>query len=314
MSISSLEHLSLLRSTATAAMERVMNGAPNAETTKETNKDDSRLLLKRSSFPPDFVFGAATSAYQIEGAYDEGGRKPSIWDTFCHVHPGMIPIPLTVSLVISYVLNLYGDVKMLKDMGANVYRFSISWARILPDGRGNTNPEGIAYYNMLIDDLIANGIKPFVTIFHWDVPQALEDDYRGFLDRRIVDDFRYYSQVCFEAFGDRVKHWITINEPSTFAHRGYDEGNNAPGRSSNRSRCAAGDSATEPYIVAHNALLAHARSVKLYRQKYQEKQQGEIGLSLMAFWKVPYSTSLRDIQASMRALDFQYGWQDLQNI
>uniref|UniRef100_A0A1D1ZG17 Beta-glucosidase 24 n=1 Tax=Anthurium amnicola TaxID=1678845 RepID=A0A1D1ZG17_9ARAE len=280
---------------------------PDAEGLNDT-KVDSKLMLKRSSFPPDFMFGAASSAYQIEGAYNEGGRKPSIWDTFCHTYPERIKDHSNGDVAIDSYHRFKEDVKVLKEMGADVYRFSISWPRILPDGRGTPNPEGIAYYNKLIDELIANGITPFLTLFHWDVPQALEDEYGGFLDRKIVDDFKYYSQVCFEAFGNRVKHWITVNEPSSFTRSGYDTGKNAPGRCSDRKICTAGDSATEPYIVTHNLLLAHAECVKLYRDQYQAKQKGEIGITLVTQWMTPYSDSLKDRQARMRSLDFAYGW------
>ncbi|GFP93126.1 beta-glucosidase 24 [Phtheirospermum japonicum] len=163
------------------------------------------------------------------------------------------------------------DVKLLKNLGLDTFRFSISWPRILPRGKlsGGVNKEGIAFYNNVINELLANGITPFVTIFHWDLPQALEDEYTGFLSPLIVDDFRDFSELCFKEFGDRVKHWITLNEPFIFTNGGYDGGflgNLAPGRCSS---CPKGNSATEPYIVAHHLLLSHAAAVQIYKEKYQ---------------------------------------------
>ncbi|XP_044490041.1 beta-glucosidase 12-like [Mangifera indica] len=151
---------------------------------------------------------------------------------------------------------------------------------------GGVNKQGINFYNNLIDELLSNGLQPFVTIFHWDLPQALEDEYGGFLSPRIVDDFRDFAEVCFKEFGDRVKHWITLNEPWTFSSYGYDSGFIAPGRCSKwvNAACQAGNSATEPYIVGHHLLLSHAAAVKLYKQKYQAIQKGKIGVTLVSHW------------------------------
>ncbi|KAL0411238.1 UNVERIFIED_CONTAM: Furcatin hydrolase [Sesamum latifolium] len=137
---------------------------------------------------------------------------------------------------------------------------------------GGVNKEGIAFYNSVFNELLANGIIPFVTLFHWDLPQALEDEYTGFLSPLIIDDFRDFSELCFKEFGDRVKHWITLNEPFGYANGGYDggyRGSYAPGRCSSRALCPYGNSTTEPYIVAHYLLLSHAAAVKLYKEKYQ---------------------------------------------
>ncbi|KAK3030613.1 hypothetical protein RJ639_039973, partial [Escallonia herrerae] len=136
---------------------------------------------------------------------------------------------------------------------------------------GGVNEAGIKYYNNLINELLANGLQPYATIFHWDVPQALEEAYAGFLSPKIVDDFQDFANLCFERFGDRVKHWITLNEPWTFAVTSYDYGTTAPGRCSTwrNNNCTGGDSATEPYIVTHYQILAHAAAAKLYRTKYK---------------------------------------------
>ncbi|QCE14349.1 beta-glucosidase [Vigna unguiculata] len=145
--------------------------------------------------------------------------------------------------------------------------------RNLPKGKlsGGINHEGINYYNNLINELLANGIKPFVTLFHWDLPQVLEDEYGGFLSPLIVKDFRDYAELCFKEFGDRVKYWVTLNEPWSYSQNGYASGVMAPGRCSAwmNSNCTGGDSSTEPYMVTHHQLLAHAAVVRLYKAKYQ---------------------------------------------
>ncbi|KAJ8436489.1 hypothetical protein Cgig2_000474 [Carnegiea gigantea] len=172
------------------------------------------------------------------------------------------------------------------------------------------NREGILYYHNLIDELIDNGIVPFVTLFHWDLPQYLEDSYGGFLSPQIVEDFRVYADLCFEVYGEKVKHWITLNEPLSYSVGGYVTGEFAPGRCSQWQElgCTGGDSATEPYLVSHHQLLAHAAVVHLYRHKYQASQQGVIGIALVSQWAVPVSTEISHRNAAARALDFALGW------
>uniref|UniRef100_A0A453C754 Uncharacterized protein n=1 Tax=Aegilops tauschii subsp. strangulata TaxID=200361 RepID=A0A453C754_AEGTS len=176
----------------------------------------------------------------------------------------------------------------MKDMGMDAYRFSISWTRILPDGtlKGGVNREGIKYYNNLIDELLSKGVQPFVTLFHWDSPQGLEDKYGGFLSPNIINDYKDYAEVCFREFGDRVKHWITFNEPWSFCVTGYERGVFAPGRCSpwEKANCSAGDSGREPYTAAHHQILAHAAAARLYKQKYKAEQKGKIGISLVSNW------------------------------
>ncbi|WOL17206.1 beta-glucosidase 12 [Canna indica] len=204
------------------------------------------------------------------------------------------------------------DVGLMKQMGLDAYRFSISWSRILPSGNlsGGINKEGVKYYNNLINELISNGIQPFVTIYHWDLPQALEDQYGGFLSPHIIEDYRDYAEVCFKAFGDRVKHWITFNEPLVSSYMGYATGMYAPGRCTPKfsGNCSAGNSGTEPYTVSHHVLLAHAVVVKLYRDKYQATQKGKIGITIISAWYIPLSDSKSDSDATQRVLDFNYGW------
>ncbi|WZY70196.1 hypothetical protein YC2023_002436 [Brassica napus] len=163
---------------------------------------------------------------------------------------------------------------------------------------------------MAVPPTRVGGIKPFVTLFHWDLPQTLQDEYEGFLDHQIIEDFKSYAEICFQRFGDRVKNWITINQPYTIPTRGYATGTDAPGRCSAwlNKNCYEGDSATEPYIVAHHVLLAHATVVNLYRQKYQLIQAGEIGITMITRWFLPYNNSDENLKAVERAKEFFHGW------
>ncbi|KAG4385248.1 hypothetical protein GLYMA_12G054300v4 [Glycine max] len=270
------------------------------------------ISLNRNSFPEGFIFGAGSSSYQFEGAAKEGGREPSVWDTFTHNYPAKIKDRSNGDVAIDSYHHYKEDVRMMKDMNLDSYRFSISWSRILPKGKlsGGINQEGINYYNNLINELIANGIQPLVTLFHWDLPQALEDEYGGFLSPRIVKDFRNYAELCFNEFGDRVKYWVTLNEPWSYSQHGYANGGMAPGRCSAwlNSNCTGGDSATEPYLVTHHQLLAHAEAVRVYKTKYQASQKGSIGITLVANWFLPLKDTKSDQKAAERAIDFMYGW------
>eukprot|EP01018_Ginkgo_biloba_P033172 Gb_35945 [translate_table: standard] len=315
---------------------------------------DANEQPNRRRFPSGFIFGTASSSYQIkpllckfgfqyEGAAGEGGRAPSIWDTFSYT-PGKIEDGSNGNVAVDEYHHYKEDVQLMKNMGMDAYRFSISWSRVLPKGslKGGINKEGVAYYNNLINELLKNGIKPFVTLFHWDLPQALEDEYGGFLSPNIVydpfmaenflilmdnwgsngklardtipfvfcrEDFAVYAEVCFREFGDRVKHWITLNEPLSYAAGGYDMGISAPGRCSKYiGNCSAGNSATEPYIVGHNLLLSHAAAVDTYREKYQAVQKGSIGITIVTNWILPYSKTMYDQRAAQRAIAFLFGW------
>ncbi|OVA06648.1 Glycoside hydrolase [Macleaya cordata] len=199
----------------------------------------------------------------------------------------------------------------MKEMGLDGYRFSISWSRLLPNGKlsGGVNKQGIIYYNNLINELLSNGVQPFVTLFHWDLPQALDDEYGGFLSPHIVDDFKDYAELCYREFGDRVKHWITLNEPWTYTNVGYALGQFPPARCSKSvGNCSAGNSGTEPYLVSHYQLLAHAAAVRVYKDKYQAYQKGKIGITLVCHWMVPFSKAKSNQDAAQRAIDFMLGW------
>ena len=163
-------------------------------------------------FPKDFKWGCATSAYQIEGAYAKDGKGRSIWDHFAHT-PGKIKNDDNGNIAIDHYHRYKEDVALIKSQGFKVYRFSIAWSRVMPTGKDQVNEAGIRFYSNLIDELLANDIEPWVTLYHWDLPQALQDEYGGWLNLQVVEHFKAYAALCFERFGDRVKNWITFNEP-----------------------------------------------------------------------------------------------------
>ncbi|KAF5464680.1 hypothetical protein F2P56_014741 [Juglans regia] len=265
--------------------------------------------FSRDDFPPGFVFGASTSAYQVEGAANQDGRTPSIWDTFAqagNMHGA------TGDTACDGYHKYKEDVQLMGDTGLEAYRFSISWSRLLPNGRGTVNPKGLQYYNNLINELISHGIQPHVTLHHNDLPQTLEDEYGGWISRKSVKDFEAYADVCFREFGDRVSYWTTFNEANVFVMGGYDTGNLPPQRCSSPSpygiNCSRGNSSTEPYLAAHHILLAHASVARLYKNMYQEKQHGFIGINVFGYWFVPLTNSSDDKIAAQRAKDFFFGW------
>ncbi|KAH1205742.1 Beta-glucosidase 11 [Glycine max] len=265
--------------------------------------------LSRDDFPPGFVFGASTSAYQVEGAANEDGRKPSIWDTFSQAGNGNMYAG-NGDVACDQYHKYKEDVQLMADTGLEAYRFSISWSRVIPDGRGQVNPKGLQYYNNLINELISHGIEAHVTLHHWDLPQTLEDEYGGWVSPRIVKDFTTYADVCFREFGDRVRYWTTVNEANVYAVFGYDVGMLPPQRCSPSPifNCSRGNSTTEPYLVAHHMLLAHASAVRLYRKKYQVMQHGLIGFNLLPFGVLPQTNSIEDVRATQRVQDFFIGW------
>jgi beta-glucosidase len=190
----------------------------------------------------------------------------------------------------------------MKEYGARAYRFSLSWSRIIPLG-GEADPvneAGVQFYNNLIDELIRYGITPWVTLYHWDLPQALYDRYGGMLDKeRYTVDFLRYARLCFERFGDRVKHWITYNEPGLTARAGYAQGRNAPGHVSD----------TEPWIVGHTELVSHGYVCEMYKRDFQPTQKGCIMITLDGNWYEPWDENdPEDIEAAERAKEFEIGW------
>lgn len=251
----------------------------------------------RKLFPRDFIWGSATSSYQVEGGWTEGGKGLSIWDVFTHT-PGKVVDGGTGDVACDHYHRFREDVRLMADLGLKAYRFSLSWSRIQPTGYGKASPEGIRFYSDLIDTLLDHGITPWATLYHWDLPLTLQLERDGWLNPGIANAFAEYADLCFSAFGDRVKHWITLNEPWVVAMLGYGQGAFAPGRSSNR----------EPYEVAHNLLRAHARAVEVYRCRFAERQRGVIGIANNCDWREPLTASTEDRAAAQVALEFFLGW------
>nr|KYP43109.1 Beta-glucosidase 1 [Cajanus cajan] len=263
-------------------------------------------FLKRESFPPNFLFGAGTSALQVEGAAHEGGRGPSIWDERVNRNKGSYIDSDKFPTMIQHYRRYKEDVQHLKNLGINSYRMSISWSRVLPNGtiKGGVNQEGIDFYNNLINELLANGITPFVTFMHFDYPLAIQKNLGGFLNSSIVNYYKDYCELLFKTYGDRVKHWTTINEPQvvglyTYMH-GYDNEDPEP--------CQTTKLCKQPYIIVHNFILCHATTVKLYREKFQATQKGEIGIVIGSESFVPYSSKSKDVVAAKRLMKFFIGW------
>ena len=205
---------------------------------------NTRALAAR--FPPDFAWGAATAAYQVEGATDVDGRGPSIWDTFSHT-PGRTLNGDTGDTACDHYRRWRDDIELMADIGLRAYRFSISWPRVQPGGSGPANDPGLDFYDRLVDGLLERGIEPWVTLYHWDLPQPIEDR-GGWLDPDVVERFAEYAALVARRLGDRVPAWITLNEPRTFTLMGYGTGEHAPGRRG----------WTGALRAAHHTHLAHA--------------------------------------------------------
>ncbi|NXA13550.1 LPH hydrolase, partial [Sapayoa aenigma] len=261
--------------------------------------DFERDMYFYGTFPEDFTWGVSSSAYQIEGGWNADGKGPSIWDNFTHV-PGNIKNDDTGDIACDSYNRVEEDIYQLRAIGVKNYRFSLSWSRIFPTGRNNSiNSRGVDYYNRLIDGLVANNITPVVTLHHWDLPQALQD-IGGWDSNALIDLFDSFADFCFRTFGDRVKFWITFNEPQVIAWVGYGLGTFPPNVK---------DPGSAPYRVAHILLKAHARVYHTYDDKYRARQGGVIALCPNVEWAEPKSPSdPRDIEAADRYLQFLVGW------
>ncbi|PIA30142.1 hypothetical protein AQUCO_05700091v1 [Aquilegia coerulea] len=250
--------------------------------------------LSRDSFPKGFVFGTSTAAYQVEGM----ARKE-----------GFIADNSSGDVAVDQYNRYEHDVDIMQKLNFDAYRFSISWSRIFPNGAGEVNWKGVAYYHRLINYLHLKGITPYACLVHQDLPYELHKKYKGYLDRQIVKDYAHFADFCFKTFGDKVKNWFTFNEPRNTAVLGYDDGSFPPARCSKPyGDCSEGNSSTEPYIVTHNIILSHATAVQIYRQKYLATQKGRIGIILDFNWYEPLTDSVADNLAAQRARDFNVGW------
>lgn len=233
-------------------------------------------------FRKDFVWGAATASYQIEGAASEDGKGWNIWDEFTH-NDGKIADKSTGDIACDHYHRYKEDVRLMAEMGIKAYRFSISWARIIPDGTGAVNQKGINFYNALIDELLAYGIEPYITLYHWDLPYALHLK-GGWLNDEISDCFEIYTNIVAENFGDRVKHFITFNEPQVFTGCGYSQGSHAPGYTL---------ADKELLRICHNVLKSHGKAVRALRKRIPDVK---IGFTMGTTPCVPVSDN--DVEAA----------------
>lgn len=246
------------------------------------------------TFPEGFVLGAATAAYQIEGGVREGGRGESIWDRFSHT-PGKTYQGQTGDVACDHYHRWLDDVELMADLGLEAYRFSIAWPRIMPQGRGTINSAGLDFYDRLVDALMERDIQPFVTLYHWDLPQALQDA-GGWPERAMVDLFADYAAVVVRRLGDRVCRWMTFNEPWVSAFAGYYEGHHAPGLTDLGAALQA----------AHHTLVAHARANDAIRAN--SRLQPLIGIALNLFPVEPASDRQADLDAAQRYDGYVNRW------
>ncbi|WP_214411138.1 GH1 family beta-glucosidase [Sphaerisporangium fuscum] len=239
---------------------------------------------------PKLLWGTATSSYQIEGAVDEDGRTPSIWDTFCAT-PGTVVAGETGEIACDHYHRMPEDVALMAGLGIDVYRFSLAWPRVQPDGTGPGNPKGIAFYDRLVDELLARGILPWITLYHWDLPQALEDA-GGWPGRDTAYRFAEYAAIAHDALGDRVRQWTTLNEPWCSAMLGYVSGRHAPGRRDARAGFAA----------LHHLLLGHGLAAQAIREGAHAGGRAdglEVGITLNLSPKIPATASPEDLAAAL---------------
>ncbi|XP_072385137.1 myrosinase 1-like [Diabrotica undecimpunctata] len=254
----------------------------------------SDIVINNKRFPTSFLFGAATSSYQIEGGWDADGKGQNIWDNVTHKNPNFIKDGTNADVSSDSYHRYKDDVQLLKDHGAQFYRFSIAWPRIMPNGfRNSLNQAGVQYYKNLIAELKNNNIEPMITIYHNDLPQALQD-LGGIKMPQFADWFAEYARVCFELFGNDVKHWMTINEPYVactvgFISLPYEDG-------------------VEDYICIKNMLLAHANAWHIYDKDFRPTQGGKVGMVLNSNWFEPESDKPEDLEASERSMQFIWGW------
>ncbi|XP_008547080.1 myrosinase 1 [Microplitis demolitor] len=265
-----------------------------------TTKPESAGVDK---FPDDFLFGAATSAYQIEGAWNVSNKGKSIWDLWSHEKPSVVYDETNGDVAANSYYLYKTDVDLVKQLGANSYRVSLSWSRILPTGFDDyVNEDGIRYYNDLFDEMLKKNITPFVTIYHWDLPLNLEN-LGGWANPSIVDWFVDYARVVFNAFGAKVKLWGTYNEPMFNCYYTY---NGAWARKNPIYKTKAG---IYDFLCGHHALLAHAKTYQLYKKNFRATQKGEISIIIAPFSTIPRNPSdPEDVEANNFYLRFRNDW------
>jgi 6-phospho-beta-glucosidase len=247
-----------------------------------------------SAFPAGFLWGAASAAYQVEGAWNADGKGPSVWDVFTKI-PGKTFKGSNGDVAVDHYHRFKEDVALMADLGLKAYRFSVSWPRVYPRGRGEVNEAGLRFYGTLIDELLSHGIEPILTLYHWDVPQALMEEYGAWESRRIIEDFDNYCVTLYRRFGDRVRYWVSLNEQNYDTHQGFVTSLHPPGVK-DRKRF---------YQANHIAFLANARAIESFRQHVPT---GRIGPSFA--YSPAYSLTSRpdDVLACDNAETFTNEW------
>ncbi|ENN74638.1 hypothetical protein YQE_08757, partial [Dendroctonus ponderosae] len=246
-------------------------------------------------FPDGFLWGAATSAYQVEGAWNTSGKGENIWDWFTHTYPEKIANGSNGDVAADSYHKYEEDVDLIKNLGANFYRFSLSWSRILPNGTvDQINQDGVDYYLALLKLLKANNLEPVVTIYHWDLPLPLQE-LGGWANTAISDYYADYATLCYSLFGEYVTYWITLNEPITQCYYGYGDGTHAPGIA---------ESGTATYQCAHTQLLAHAKAYRSYNDSFRDTQNGKVGIVLVSLYYEPLTDSEEDKAAADRGVQW----------
>ncbi|HET8776344.1 MAG TPA: family 1 glycosylhydrolase, partial [Candidatus Limnocylindria bacterium] len=249
--------------------------------------------LLAARFPTDFAWGAATAAYQVEGSHNVDGRGPSIWDTFSHT-PGMTLNGETGDVACDHYRRWEADLDLMRQLGLRAYRFSTSWTRIQPTGSGAANEKGLDFYDRLVDGLLERGIQPWLTLYHWDLPQPIQDR-GGWLEPEVVERFAEYAGIVARRLGDRVSTWLTLNEARTFTLMGYGTGRHAPGVRGWPSALRA----------AHHSHLAHAAAVRTLRA---ELPGARIGIAHDVAHAEPGSPSADDADAVVRYDGAMHRW------
>ena len=247
-----------------------------------------------SAFPEGFLWGAASAAYQVEGGWDADGKGPSVWDHFTKL-PGKTFQGSNGDVAVDHYHRFEEDVALMAEMGLKAYRFSVSWPRIFPQGRGEVNEAGLAFYERLIDSLLAHRIEPVLTLYHWDLPQALQDEYGGWEDRRIIDDFEHYCVALFRRFAGKVKYWVSLNEQNYNLSNAYLLGTHPPAVQDRRRF----------FTANHHAFLANARVIRAFRQQVP---QGLIGPSFAYSPAYPTSSDPAEMLAFENAEEFTNHW------
>ncbi len=237
------------------------------------------------TFPPGFLWGAATSAYQIEGAWNEDGKGESIWDRFCHT-PGRVVGGQTGDVACDHYHRFEADIALMRHLGLKAYRLSTSWTRGLPSGRGPINPRGLDFYGRIVDSLLAAGIEPFVTLYHWDLPQLAQDE-GGWRNRDTCAWFADYASLMVRHLGDRVRFWATLNEPKVVMSNGYMTGEHPPGLQDHKAA----------YEVAHHLMVAHGMAVRAIRA---DRPAAQVGIVLNQSGADPAGDSPGDAKAADR--------------